>query len=160
MALDPSNWPALRANAHALLDASLDKLEAASEGRVWTPVPDALKEELRSPLPPEHGLAHDELREKLQALLPYGVGNTHPRFFGWVHGSGSPGGMLPELVGAAMNSNCGGRDHVAIYVERQVVMWCKAMMGFPADAGGLLVTGTSMATILALKAGRDGPPGF
>jgi len=118
--LDPADWATLRASAHAVLDASLDKLEAASEGRVWTPVPDDLKEALRAPVPPEDGLAHGELCERLLALLPYGPGNTHPRFFGWVHGSGSPGGVLPELVGAAMNANCGGRDHVGIYVERQV----------------------------------------
>ena len=118
--LDPADWATLRASAHAVLDASLDKLEAASEGRVWTPVPDDLKEALRAPVPPEDGLAHGELCERLLALLPYGAGNTHPRFFGWVHGSGSPGGVLPELVGAAMNANCGGRDHVGIYVERQV----------------------------------------
>ena len=156
--LDPADWATLRASAHAVLDASLDKLEAASEGRVWTPVPDDLKEALRAPVPPEDGLAHGELCERLLALLPYGAGNTHPRFFGWVHGSGSPGGVLPELVGAAMNANCGGRDHVGIYVERQVLTWCKEMMGFPASAGGLLVSGTSMATVLALKAARHHSP--
>ena len=56
------------------------------------------------------------------------MGNTHPRFFGWVHGAGNPGGVLPELVGAALNANCGGRDHAAIYVEKQVLAWCRAIV--------------------------------
>ena len=153
--LEPEDWDDLRKNAHALLDASLDRLQSASsEERVWTPLPDAIKEQLRVELP-TRSLPHDEIRERLQELLPYGVGNTHPRFFGWVHGAGNPGGILPELVGAAMNANCGGRDHAAIYVERQVLAWCRSMMGFPEGCGGLLVSGTSLATILALKAARD-----
>ena len=157
--LDPTDWSALRRNAHELLDASIDRLEAAREGRVWTPCPDDLKQSLESALP-EHGVPPEELTERLAALLPYGVGNTHPRFFGWVHGAGSPGGVLPELVGAAMNANCGGRDHAAMYVEKQVLAWCREMMGFPADSGALLVSGTSMATVIALKAARDKATGF
>lgn len=43
-------------------------------------------------------------------ILPYGVGNTHPRVFGWVHGCGMASGLLPELMAAAMNANLGGRD--------------------------------------------------
>lgn len=101
--LDPLDWSALRASAHKLLDASFDRLEAAREGRVWTPCPDGIKDSLCA-APPEEGLPTEELAERLAALLPYGVGNTHPRFFGWVHGAGSPGGILPELVGAAMNA--------------------------------------------------------
>lgn len=54
-----------------------------------------------------------------------------------------------------MNTNCGGRDHAGVHVERQVLGWCKSLIGFPADAGGLLVSGTSMATLIALKVARD-----
>ena len=149
----------MRQSAHALLDASFDKMEAASEGRVWNPVPEDLKASLDAPLPVE-GTSADAVCDSLRALLPYGVGNTHPRFFGWVHGAGNPGGVLPELVASAMNANCGGRDHAAIYVEKQVLRWCRSMMGFPSECGALLVSGTSMATIVALKAARDKALGF
>jgi glutamate/tyrosine decarboxylase-like PLP-dependent enzyme len=87
--------------------------------------------------------------------MPYGVGNTHPRFFGWVHGAGAPGNLLAEIAASAMNANCGGRDHVGIYVERQVIEWCKTLFDFPATASGLLISGTSMATIIATKTARD-----
>ncbi|HIP23946.1 MAG TPA: cytochrome D ubiquinol oxidase subunit I, partial [Rhodobacteraceae bacterium] len=81
--------------------------------------------------------------------------NTHPRFFGWVHGSGGAASLLAEIAAAAMNANLGGRDHGAMYVEKQVVAWVRQMFGFPAGASGLVVSGTSMATIVALKAARD-----
>lgn len=54
-----------------------------------------------------------------------------------------------------MNANLGGRDHGAIYVEKQVVAWVREMFGFPSGASGLVVSGTSMATIVALKVARD-----
>jgi hypothetical protein len=155
----PEDWASLRANAHALLHECIDRMESANEGRTWTPVPAAIKDSLHEPLPRE-GISREEQRARLAALLPYGVGNTHPRFFGWVHGSGCPGGVLPELVGAAMNANCGGREHAAIHVEKQVLEWARAMMGFPPESGALLVSGTSMATIVALKCARDWALGF
>ena len=68
------------------------------------------------------GVGLDALVETLvRDVMPYSTGNTHPRFFGWVHGTGLASGLLAEMVAAAMNSNCGGRDHGAIYVEREVI---------------------------------------
>lgn len=153
-ALDPKDWAAFEASLHKVLFAAVEKLKAAETGRVWTPPPEALKAQVQTPLP-MRGLEYDALVARLTSLLPYGVGNTHPRFFGWVHGSGSPGNLLAEIVGAAMNANCGGRDHIAIYVERQVVEWCRSLFQFPDSASGLLVSGTSMATIIAAKTARD-----
>lgn len=152
--LDPDNWDDFRATAHRMLDASIDRLAAAGEGRVWTPFPDSKKAEFAAALP-EQGSEAADVESALEALLPYGVGNTHPRFFGWVHGSGSAASMLGEIAAAGMNANLGGRDHGAIYLERQVIDWARQIMGFPGDASGLIVSGTSMATIIALKVARD-----
>ncbi|GGA05573.1 hypothetical protein GCM10011498_01520 [Amylibacter cionae] len=87
--------------------------------------------------------------------MPYATGNTHPRFFGWVHGAGLPVSVGAELVAATMNSNCGGRDHGAIEVERAVLDWLLAVSGLPDSASAILTTGTSQATILALTAARN-----
>ena len=90
-----------------------------------------------------------------EAVLPYGTGNTHPRFWGWVHGSGNVAGVLGEMLAAFMNCNAGGRDHIATYIERQVIDWSKEIFGFPATASGILTSGTSMATLIALTVARD-----
>jgi len=153
--LDPQDWTDFRARAHRLLDAAIDQLEAAGEGRVWTPFPGELAEAFASALQRDGPAAPDETLSHLEALLPFGVGNTHPRFFGWVHGAGTPTGLLAEIAAAAMNANCGGRNHAAIEVERLVVDWARRLMGFPAGASGLVVSGTSLATIIALKVARD-----
>ncbi|MCW9042622.1 MAG: pyridoxal-dependent decarboxylase [Pseudopelagicola sp.] len=152
--LDPEDWDSFRAEAHAMLEAAIEQMQGARDGRVWTPLPETQKAALDTPMPREgQGIA--AVRQGCEALLPYGVGNTHPRFFGWVHGTGTPGNMIAEIAAAAMNANLGGRDHGANYVERQVIAWCREMMGFPDAASGLIVSGTSMATIVALKAARD-----
>jgi aromatic-L-amino-acid/L-tryptophan decarboxylase len=87
-------------------------------------------------------------------VAPYGVGNRHPRFFGWVHGGGTAIGMLAEMLAAGVNANCGGRDHAPIDVERQVVRWAAEMLGLPQEASGLVLSGTSMANFVAVLAAR------
>lgn len=152
--LDPLDWTVFREQAHRMLDAAVDKMQNNREGRVWTAFPDDMKATFQARLP-VHGIGAEATQSRMQALLPYGVGNTHPRFFGWVHGSGTPGNLIAEIAAAAINANLGGRDHGAMYVEKQVVDWCRDLFEFPADASGLIVSGTSMATIIALKTARD-----
>lgn len=157
--LDPTDWSAFDQAAARILAAATDKMKRASEGRTWTPTPDSLKRDLQIS-PPVSGLPTDQLVDRLVEILPYGVGNTHPRFFGWVHGSGAPGNILSDMIAAAMNANCGGRDHVGIYIERQVIDWCKTLMGFPDAASGLIVSGTSMASLISAKTARDAALSF
>ena len=88
-------------------------------------------------------------------IEPYVTGNRHPLFMGWVHGAGTPVGMLGEMLAGALNANCGGRDHVGLEVERQVTRWVAEMFGFPLTASGLFVTGTSMANFLGTLIARD-----
>jgi glutamate/tyrosine decarboxylase-like PLP-dependent enzyme len=88
-------------------------------------------------------------------IAPYSVGNTHPRFFGWAHGAGTPAGAVAELLAGALNANCGGRDHIGPIVERQVAAWMAEAFGFPPDSSGLFVTGTSEANFLGLLVARD-----
>ena len=152
--LDPENWDEFRAQARHMLDAAIDRLQDARQGRVWTELPGEIKDTLKAPLPRE-GWGVPDVMGRMEALLPYGAGNTNPRFFGWVHGSGTPANLLAEIAASAMNANVGGRDHGAIYVEKQVVAWCRELFEFPDTASGIVVSGTSIATIIAVKVARD-----
>ena len=153
--LDPEDWESFRGFAHELVDAMIERQRVMAEGPVWQPVPSAVKARIATPAPAAP-TPFEELRSELDELvLPYAVGNTHPRFWGWVHGSGTPGGALAEFVAAMLNANCGGRDHGAIYLERAVIGWARDWFGLPASAGGLLVSGSSMANLLGLAAARQ-----
>lgn len=152
--LDPADWEVFRSSAHRLLDECINHLAAARE-RPWRPLKPEDKAALKL-TDTDQGIGYESLVTELtEKVLPFGSGNTHPRFFAWVHGSGLAAGLLSEMVAATINSNCGGRDHGAVYVEREVVRWCADCFGLPATASGLLVTGTSQATVLALAIARQ-----
>ena len=152
--LDPPSWAETRALGHRMLDDMLDWVEGARARPVWERMPDAKRAELRAALP-QGPTPLPELYEDFRRLvLPYGSGNEHPRFMGWVHGGGTAAGILAGLLVAGFNPNCAGRDHAAIEVERQVIAWAAEAMGLPRDAGGVLVTGSSMANFIAVLVAR------
>ncbi|HLX26251.1 MAG TPA: pyridoxal-dependent decarboxylase, partial [Candidatus Cybelea sp.] len=51
-------------------------------------------------------------------------------------------------------SNLGGRNHGAIYVEREVIGWFRDLFEFPPETSGVLVTGTSAANLIAVLVAR------
>jgi len=155
MSLDPDDWESFRAAAHTALDDAIEFLRTVRQRPVWQPAPERVRIALDAPVSTA-GQDFDSVYQEFKDLiLPYSTGNTHPRFFGWVHGTGQAGGIVAEMLAAAMNANCGGRDHVGIHVERVVLGWCKKLFGFPAQASGLLVSGTSMANLIALTVARN-----
>jgi aromatic-L-amino-acid/L-tryptophan decarboxylase len=162
--LDPSDWAAFRAQGHRMLDDMLDYLEQIHERPVWQPIPDDVRARFRGALPTDPTELSTVHEEFLQSILPYSNGNVHPGFMGWVHGGATPVGMLAEMLAAGLNANLGGRDHVPIEVERQIVQWMRELFGFPETASGLFVTGTSMANQIAVLVARDAAlgcaPGF
>ncbi len=151
--LDPKDMHDFRAQAHELLDACIDRLENVKD-LPWKPVDIEAQKKLMPALPQTPKHTKEIIEELKNNVMPYATGNTHPKFFGWVHGTGVPTCLLAEMVASTMNSNCGGRDHGAIYVERCVIEWCKEIFSFPEEAGGLLTVGTSHATIIALVTAR------
>ena len=56
-------------------------------------------------------------------------------------GTGTPSGMLAEMLAAGMNAHVAGFDQAASLIEKQVLKWLKSLMGFPEAASGLLVSG-------------------
>jgi glutamate/tyrosine decarboxylase-like PLP-dependent enzyme len=152
--LDPVDWSELRVLGHRMMDDALDHLEGVRARPVWTRMPAELRAELRAELPiaptaPE--VVYDEFKRLIQ---PFSTGNVHPAFMGWVHGGGTPVGMLAELLAGCLNANLGGRDHAPIEVERQVIRWSAELLGLSQTASGLLVTGTSMANFIAVIIAR------
>ncbi|MCA8868257.1 MAG: cytochrome D ubiquinol oxidase subunit I [Rhodobacteraceae bacterium] len=149
--LEPEDWQDFRKLAHDALDNAISHLETRGNLPVWQRVPDDIRASLGAELP-IMGSDIASLNQRIvRDFLPYDIGNTHPRFFGWVHGSGTVQGLIPDIFTAAMNANLGGRDHLANEVEKQVIDWCRCVFGLPDTAGGLVVSGTSMATLIALK---------
>lgn len=152
--LDPDDWPAFRAQSHRMLDDMLDYLETIRARPVWQPIPEATRARFQAPLPRAPGDLAAAHHSFMHDVLPYAVGNVHPGFMGWVHGGGTPVGMLAEMLAAGLNANLGGRNQMPVEVERQIVRWMRELFGFPATASGVFVTGTSMANLMGLLVAR------
>jgi aromatic-L-amino-acid decarboxylase len=153
--LDPEDWEVFRADAHDALDRMIDHMRGVRERPVWREAPPEVRARFRRALPAKGRALTQTLRDFEGYIKPYALGNSHPLFMGWVHGSGTAVGMLAEMLAGGLNSNCGGRNHIAIDVERQIALWMAQVVGFPSDASGIFVTGTSMANFLSLLVARE-----
>ena len=159
--LDPKDWESMRALGHRMLDDMLDYVKTVRERPVWQHASDQVKAHFDAPLPLDPQAPEEVYEEFLEYVLPYPVGNIHPRFWGWVFGTGTVMGTWAELLAAAMNTNAGDFDHhSANHVEKQVLDWCKDMLGFPASASGLLTSGCSAANLIGLTVARNVKAGF
>jgi aromatic-L-amino-acid/L-tryptophan decarboxylase len=158
--LDPQDWSALRALGHQMVDDMLSYLENVRERPAWQPVPEKVKASFAEPLPLDPQGAEPAYQDFKDNVLPFPLGNIHPRFWAWVCGTGSPGGMLAEMLSAGMNSGVHGAAQAAVYVELQVLSWLKQALGYPMEASGLLVTGGSMANFVGLAVARNTKAGW
>ncbi len=158
--LDPADWEELRALGHRMLDDMVDYLRDVRDRPVWQPPTPAAHALIAGPLPRDPspaGAVYDDFRA---AILPFPTGNTHPRFWGWVMGTGTPFAMLADMLASGMNAHVAGYDQAASHVERQALDWLKELLGFPLGAGGLLVGGGSMANLLGVATARHARAGF
>jgi aromatic-L-amino-acid decarboxylase len=158
--LDPADWDELRSDGHRMLDCMFDHIQSLREQPVWQPPPPDQLAAIREPLPRAPTRLRDVHAQFVRSILPYSSGNAHPGFMGWVQGGGTSVGMLADMLAAGLNANLGGRNHMAIEVERQMISWTRDLFGFPDTAGGLFVTGTSQANFMGVLIARSRTPGM
>jgi glutamate/tyrosine decarboxylase-like PLP-dependent enzyme len=157
--LDPQDWSQMRELGHRMVDDMMDYLENIREQPVWKSIPDKVKDHYNGNIPLEPQNIDEVYEEFKKYILPYNKGNVHPRHWSWVEGNGTPLGALADLLASAMNPNVTIGDHAAMYIDRQVIEWCKQMMNYPKSASGILVSGGSIANITALIVARNNREG-
>lgn len=107
---------------------------------------------------PEKGRPVDEVvREMEREVFRFCGDNNHPRFFGFVPGPASCVSWLGDVMTSAYNIHAGGSKLAPTVncVEQQVIRWLCDLASFGPQAGGIFVSGGSMANITALTAARD-----
>ncbi len=153
--LDPDDWDSLRRLAHRMVDDGLTYLQTVRERPVWVSPPAEVRRRLHEPLPRSPQGLEQAYRDFKENVLPYPTGNIHPRFWGWVIGTGTASAALAELLAGVMNSSVSTFDTGPALVELRVLAWLKELFDFPAGAGGLLLSGGSMANLLGLAVARN-----
>jgi aromatic-L-amino-acid/L-tryptophan decarboxylase len=161
----PGGWgwdePVFRAAAHRVADLAADHLAGLSDRPVLSPVPVPVAERWRQQDWPADGVELDGLLAELERdVLRHPLGNGHPRFHAWVNSPPDRAGVLADLLASAMNPSCAGGNQSVVHLERLVIRWLAALAGLPSGAGGLLVSGGSLATVTALAAARQAGAGY
>ena len=152
--LDPTDWERTRALAHRMIDDAFEDLRTVRDRPVWRKVPDDVARAFDDPAPKEplgEEAAYAAFRER---VVPYRMGNDHPRFWAYYMGSGTVIGALAEFLAAIDASNLGGTEIGAARAERQVLDWCKTMIGLPKSASGVMTSGASVANLIGAAVAR------
>src|SRR6516164_4292842 len=107
---------------------------------------------------PTKGTDFDSLLKVFRkTIVPFSRQNAHPRMFGYVQSPGTPIAAFADLLASTLNANLTiWRSAPApVELERLTIDWIRQILGFPAEAGGLFVSGGSMANLAALAAARQ-----
>ena len=118
--------------------------------------PDALRAALGGP-PPEAPADPDAALDALfEQVLPYVQHPDHPRFFARIGSPSNYISVLADAVASGFNvftaSWTGGSGPAT--VELVVLDWLRSVCGLPEGTEGVLVTGGSVASLVALAAAR------
>ena len=107
---------------------------------------------------PINGTDFESLLKRFrETIVPFSRQNAHPRMFGYVQSPGTPIGAFADLLASTLNANLTiwRSAPAAVELERLTIDWIRQILGFPAEAGGLFVSGGSMANLAALAAARQ-----
>jgi glutamate/tyrosine decarboxylase-like PLP-dependent enzyme len=112
---------------------------------------------LDSTLPTEGTDFDGLLKVFRETIIPFSRQNAHPRMFGYVQSPGTAIAAFADLLASALNANLTvWRSAPApVELERLTIDWIRQILGFDAEAGGLFVSGGSMANFAALATARQ-----
>jgi aromatic-L-amino-acid decarboxylase len=119
--------------------------------------PEEIRELLGTGGMPEEGKAAGAIFDEIAPLLfEHSLHNGHPQFLGYISAAGAPIGAMADLLAAAVNPNLAKWElsPVASEVEAQTLRWIAEFLGYPADSGGIMVSGGNMANLHAFIVAR------
>jgi glutamate/tyrosine decarboxylase-like PLP-dependent enzyme len=158
--LDPKDWEQTRQLMHQMVDDAIDFTKNLRDRKIWQHMPDDILQSFNTKLPQEPKEGNTVYEEFKTTIMPYAMGNVHPRFWAWYMGSGLMSGAIGDFWASVLNPNIGGGNHSGHKVEEQVIDWVKEVVHFPESSSGLLVSGGSMANYTALAIARNVKSGY
>ncbi len=147
----------MRRIGYRVVDQIIEHIESLPEARAVTiSSRAALEAKLREPAPelPGEIEAHfEQLRRDVWSSISH---VTHPRFFAFIPEPGNFVGAMADALVAGINPFAGTwiGGSGAAEIELVTIDWLRELCGLPAEAGGLFVSGGSMANLTALAVAR------
>jgi glutamate/tyrosine decarboxylase-like PLP-dependent enzyme len=139
-------------------DLVLKQFENIEQRKGYDDFPQSEVEEWFNEPLPTHGMAYQELLNEVERkVLNTATGNLGPHMYAYVMSGGNQMAIVAEKLATTINQNQ-TKWHLAPAlneIEKRVIKWTAELMGFPDDAGGLLVSGGSAANLTGLTVGRN-----
>ena len=147
----------MRELGYRVVDRIIDHIADLNDKIVGAKGDPAVLRPLLREAPPREPVPHDKVFARLERdVLPYMMNICHPRFFAFVPGPSNFVSVMADALAAGFNvfngSWLGGSGPAAL--ELTVIDWFRQWCGFPEEAGGLFVSGGSMANLTALVTAR------
>lgn len=131
-------------------------LERLPDDPVRTPEAESAVRALAGPLPDDGDGTLKALTALAEAGEAAAIRSAGPRFFHFVVGGATPAGLGADWLTSALDQNVGmwAASPFAAELEVVAVDWLKELFELPAEWGGLLVTGATMANYVGLACAR------
>jgi aromatic-L-amino-acid decarboxylase len=147
----------MRAMGHRVADLIADHFSRMREQPVGAKGDPAVLRPAFREAPPSRPVDVDAIFARLERdVFPNIMNICHPRFFAFVPGPSNFVSVMADALAAGFNvfngSWLGGSSAAAM--ELAVIDWFRNWCGFPESAGGLFVSGGSMANLTALVVAR------
>ena len=147
----------MRSLGYRIVDQIVEHFETLASKPVMRVSPRVeLEAELREPLP-EEPTPVDALLDQLRRVVWPNIGNVqHPRFFAFIPSPSNFVSVMADALAAGFNPFAGNwlEGSGPAQIELVTIDWLREMCGLPETAGGLFVSGGSMANLTALAAAR------
>ncbi|KAK5996904.1 Tryptophan decarboxylase [Cladobotryum mycophilum] len=106
---------------------------------------------------PDHSSTIGEAMEEMLTICDYRIRMNHPRFMGFIPSPASAYSWLGDTIPNAFNNFASSRlpGSGASMVEKTLIEWLAERVGLPSSAGGLFVSGGSIANLTAMVLARD-----
>ncbi|KAF5712356.1 l diaminobutyrate decarboxylase [Fusarium mundagurra] len=105
------------------------------------------------------GQAHsiDQVLQEAFTAFDHRMRVNHPRFMGFIPSPTSPVAWLGDIVASAFNALGASKLQASgpVVIEKTLIEWLAGRVGFPASAGGICVSGGSMANLMGIVLARD-----
>ena len=150
-----------RADGHAAVDWAADYLERVRDLPVLAQVqPGEIRARLPKSPPDAPEPFANVLRDLDEVLLPGVTHWQHPRFFAYIANTGSPPGILAELLAATLNSIgfLWRTAPASTELEALTLDWLAQLLGLPSGWHGHIEDTASTSTLAALAAARNVRP--
>jgi aromatic-L-amino-acid decarboxylase len=147
----------MRAMGYRVIDMIVAHLEALRDKPLTRRTDRAtLDARLQAPPPPEGADWLSVLEELERDVLGSMMLPDHPRYFAFIPGPGNYVGAMADALASGMNIFAGTWLEAAAPAEIELVTidWLRSACGLPETAGGIYVSGGSMANMTALAVAR------